>query len=553
MSNKDLRLQCDITSSNVTLGSGNKGTNKIVMRLVNTGDDSIQFSGRGAQGTLFLMYSVGTRATDFVATDEESSAVQIMPAAGWQQNPYKNLSGQVTWSYRLPQTVLSGKEETSLTITNFECNTDPGKAKLTVRVTVTGYDNFEKPFDIDKKTTDELQILYFRANPPQIITEKDRRDFVVEWNTIKAGTVKLYKADQLIATLKEGPGGFQNGERFSYPDQNLSLTFVYKLVALDATDPDKRQERQISVAVVEPGFRRVDGFRSRFGYPSVLCNMDDVKLYSIFVNQGKPCLCSSAYPVVVWEVETAEVPDNMATSPAAYLGNQLWLVGGSAADTTNFSNQVWLYSPESGAWTQQADVPWKPRMGHVCVVRENRVWILGGLDANGNALKEVWSSGVNGDWKQHAAAAWPARCMHAAILFNKKLWVYGGVTEPFGDPLDDMWTSSDGETWNSYTAIPRVDDKPAGKPLGCALQELKHELNLLGTFREGTITEAKRFILDEGQQTWSGSGIPEEKAWHRQGGNTFSLTSVQYKGLVFLRSLNYQVADNPTSLNLFVP
>src|SRR4029077_13482708 len=109
---------------------------------------------------------------------------------------------------------------------------------------------------------------------------------------------------------------------------------------------------------------------------------------------------------------------------------------------------------------------------------QNRFWVLGGLDANGNALKEVWSCGENGDWKKHAKPDWPARCMHAAIArkghnsvdpvggksFGSKMWIYGGVTEPFGDPLDDMWTSSDGETWQQDTTIPEYKNKqPIGK------------------------------------------------------------------------------------------
>ena len=548
MANKELRLQCDLASSNVILGAGHKGTNKIVVRLTNTGDD-IQFSGRGAQGTLSLAYAVGTQATDFVATDEEASAIQVAPAAGWQQNPYKNLVRQAIWSYRLPSLVLKAKEETSLTITGFECNTDPGKAVLTVKVAVTGYDNFEKSLDVEKKTADELQILYFRANPPQIITQKDRSEFVLEWNTIKADPVKLYKADQLLYT---GTGEYQNGKKFTYRHQNLSLTFVYKLVAVDATDPDKRQERQITVEVVQRGWHRVDDFRNKFGYPSVFCNMDDLRLYGIFVNEGKAALCSSTHPVVVWKVETTEVPENMATSPSAYLGNRLWLIGGSAADTTNFSNGVWLYSPESGTWTKQTAPPWKPRMGHVCVVSKNHVWMFGGLDAEGKALKEVWSCSVEGDWKRHADALWPARCFHTATFFNGKFWVYGGFTQPFSDPLQDLWTSADGETWQSYAAVPKVDGKP-GKPLGCALQELNGKLNLFGTFRKETNADAIRFILEEGQQTWLDSKVPIEQAWDQQELNTFSLSCTQYKGLAFLRSLNYEVVNNPTDLNVFVP
>ena len=553
MTNK-LPLKCENASSNVVLGAGHKETNNLVVRLANTSDKSLEFTGRGALGTLFLTYSVGTQAKDFVATAEEASGVKVAPEADWQPYPYKNVSNQVTWSYQLPRVILKPKEETSLTVTNFECNTDLGNAQLTVRVTVTGYENFEQTLDVPKKETGELQILYFRANPPQIITKEDRTKFVLEWNTIKAAKVKLYKADQCVDTVQEGTRGFKNGTRYPYSEQKPSFTSVYKLEALDATDPNKKQPQETTVQVFESGWHKVGDFRERFGYPSVLCNMGGVKLYGIWVRQGKACLCSSEYPVVVWAVETATVPDKMATSPAVCFNNQLWLVGGSTADSTNFSNQVWAYSPESGEWSPRADALWTPRMGHACVVMQNRVWVLGGLNADGKALNDVWSGGVNGDWTKHAATAWPARCMHAAIVRQGKIWIYGGVTEPFGDPRDDMWTSSDGVKWDNDTPTPKYENnQPIGKPIGCALQELNGKLNLLGTFRDRDITKDLRFIFNDGQRTWKENQLPEEGAWYPQEENTFSLLSAEYKGLLFLRSLNYEIANNPTDLNVYVP
>ena len=550
MSNKQLQLDCVLDPCNVTLGPGHKGTNKIVVQLKNTGSDDIQFQGRGAQGTLSLLYSVGNQAADLVADDAESRDVQIVPAAGWDVKDYTNLSGQVTRIFRLPPVVLKSKAETTLTITNFVCGTDPGKLKLTVQVAVTGYDIFEKAFDVEKKTTDELQILYFRAKPPQILTPKDRDDFVLEWNTIKATSVKLYKAEQLVDTLKVNTRDFKNGTKFSYGDQQPSMTFHYRLVALDATDPDNRQEKETTVQVIRAGWYKLDDFRRQLGYPSVLCNMDGVKLYGIFVKAGKARLCSSEYPVAVWNVASADVPANMATSPAVSFGNQLWLVGGSSSDPRNISNQVWSYSPASGKWSQRPDALWTRRMGHACVVHNNRLWVLGGFGEDGNALKEVWSCGVNGDWKQHTTALWPARCMHAAIAYDGKMWVYGGVTEPFADPLQDMWKSSNGDNWEEDDSIRK---QPTGKPLGCALKEVNGELTLFGTFREGNITEARRFTFDAGQKTWNKSSIADELAWHRQGVTTFHLLAAEYKGVIFLRSLNQETRDNPTTLNMFVP
>jgi hypothetical protein len=550
MSNK-LQLDCRLDPCNVTLGTGHIGTNKIVVQLKNTGDDDIQFSGRGAQGTLSLVYSVGNQAADFVAGDAESHAVQIVPAAGWEVKDYINLSGQVTRPFRLPSVVLKKKDQTTLTITDFECGTDPGKLKLTVRMEVTGYDPFEKTFDdIEKKTTDELQILYFRAKPPQILTPEDRAEFVLEWNTIKATSVKLYKAGQLVATLKVGEREFKNGTMFSYKDQKPSMTFHYRLVALDAKDPGNEPAKQTIVQVIEPGWYKLDDFRKQLGFPSVLCNMNGVALYGIFVKEGKARLCSSEYPVAVWNVASADVPANMATSPAVSFDHQLWLVGGSASDPKNLSNQVWSYSPKSGKWSQSADALWTPRMGHACVVRDDRLWVLGGFGADGNSLKEVWSCGVNGDWKRHAPAPWPARCMHAATVYDGKIWVYGGATEPFADPLPDMWKSTNGENWEEDDSIRK---KVTGKPLGCALKEINGELTLFGTFRDESTTEALRFTFDAGQKTWNKSSIAAESAWHRQGATTFHLLAAEYKGLVFLRSLDYRTADNPTSLNMFVP
>ena len=71
--------------------------------------------------------------------------------------------------------------------------------------------------------------------------------------------------------------------------------------------------------------------------------------------------------------------------------------------------------------------------------------------------------------------------------------------------------------------------------------------------RKANITEARRFTFDAGQKTWNKSSIADELAWHRQGVTTFHLLAAEYKGVIFLRSLNQETRDNPTTLNMFVP
>jgi hypothetical protein len=263
--------------------------------------------------------------------------------------------------------------------------------------------------------------------------------------------------------------------------------------------------------------------------------MNGVKLYGIFVKQGEACLCPSAYPAAVWDLENAAVPEKMATSPAVCFTNKLWLVGGSTADPRNVSNQVWSY--KEGLWSKHA---------------------------NGNALNEVWSSDMQGKWQRHPlppSAAWSPRCMQAVTIFQNRIWMYGGVSEPFGNPLEDIWKSPDvkegtpwdGATWEPYKFKPQHLGQPIGKPLGCTLQVVNGQLHLFGTFSSGTSTNSMNCLLLESQARWSSSLIQLENSWDQQGGNTFSLLSTEYKGLVFLRSLNYQTADNPTSLHVYVP
>ena len=534
------------------VGAGKKGANRFHVSVKNTGADSVTFSGIGFRGALSLECSIGTQAEHLLATLEEASEVKVEPPEDWEPEEGKMVPGEALWSFRLPNEVLTPQQATVLTVSNFECNGDPGKARVTLRVSITGYNPFEQTFHVEKQLTAELQLLYFEADPPLLIKEAQLK---LEWNVINAGSVVLYKWDKQLATFNAGEqNSFKNGERFTYRKERPSLTTEYSLVAIDKADPKIRKERKVTVHALKPGWHKIDDFRQHYGYPATLCNLNDAKLYGIFVADGKARLCSSAYPAAVWDVENLHIPERIATSPAVCFGGKMWLVGGSAADPNVCSNEIWSY--EKGSWTQH-DIPgWSPRMGHGCVVHDNRIWVLGGMDEGGNTRNEVWSSDMKSRWKLHYEYyKWGSRCMAAATVFGGMIWLYGGVKEPFGDPWDDMWTSANGDNWSQYSTLPDV-----GQPLGCSLQVLKtgedkgsERLHLLGTFRRPTETKNYQCILEEGQRLWDNNMIATEQSWDKQGANTFSLASAQFNGLVFARSLNYETLNNPTSLHVYVP
>ena len=77
------------------------------------------------------------------------------------------------------------------------------------------------------------------------------------------------------------------------------------------------------------------------------------------------------------------------------------------------------------------------------------------------------------------------------------------------------------------------------------------KLNLMGSFRLQTTVKAKHLVLEEGQETWTINELREP--WYQWDLNTFSLSAVEYRGLVFLRTISYQTEDCPTKMTLYIP
>lgn len=550
-----LPITCEIleSESNVEVGSGKKDTNKIVVKVTNTSGKTISFSGRGAKGRFCITISIGKGPENLVATSEESTAITIQAPNNWQPNPYKNRDGQATWSYRLPKPVLAGNETAKFTLTNFESHTDPGKAKITIGAKISGYDEYKTTLEVEKKA-EQFDLLYFTADPPYIITDDDRNKFKLTWNAVKAQRAVLYGNNAQLEQFQKGNGGFQSAKPFTYDEEKPSFTTIYKLVVTDEADESKRKEQQVTVQVLTPGWHKVAFFR--YGNPSMLCNMDGVKLYGIFIKEGKGSLYSSEYPLSGWTLESSYIPDGMQTSPSVCFHNKLWLVGGSTADPDVRNNEIWCYEKDSGEWRKQECVPWTVRMGHTCVVFNNKLWVLGGNDETGASVNEVWAADLNEgegelNWKKSTAEAkWEPRCMFAATVFNNKIWLYGGAKEPFGTPLKNIWSFSGEGKWQEYEINPSE-----GEPIGCALQVIKHKLNLFAALRRDNSVVARKCVLSKVQQLWRSSEIPET-AWLDQAENTFSLISVDYRGHVYLIWQDYKIYNEVSRqlfLNIYLP
>jgi hypothetical protein len=141
---------------------------------------------------------------------------------------------------------------------------------------------------------------------------------------------------------------------------------------------------------------------------------------------------------------------------------KMWIMGGwynGRLPGHSASNMVW-WSTDGATWAQATKkAGWTPRIAAGVVVFKERMWVLGGTEnyyfGDQKSLKnDVWSSADGKEWKlETAAAGWAPRAYHAAVVHDGKIWVYGGGNYvPAYEAYNDVWSSSDGVTWEKVSA-----------------------------------------------------------------------------------------------------
>jgi hypothetical protein len=159
-----------------------------------------------------------------------------------------------------------------------------------------------------------------------------------------------------------------------------------------------------------------------------------------------------------WTRVTQEAPWLHGDLPTTMVfDNKMWIMGGwynGRNPGASASNQVWC-STNGSDWTQTAAAaPWAARCGAGGAVFKNKMWIIGGTEQyyygdDGSLLNDVWSSSDGVTWEPATLnAPWSPRAYHQVLAFDDKLWVLGGGSYTPGLwSLNDVWNSSDGVTW----------------------------------------------------------------------------------------------------------
>ena len=113
-------------------------------------------------------------------------------------------------------------------------------------------------------------------------------------------------------------------------------------------------------------------------------------------------------------------------------------------------------------WYLQSDtVGFMERMDHEMVVYNDKVWSIAGIKSNSDGktyYNDIWSStdGINFSQQQYNAN-FSHRSGHEVVVFDDQMFLIAGFTVTKNGSLtvtinvNDVWTSTDGITWNSKT------------------------------------------------------------------------------------------------------
>lgn len=167
-----------------------------------------------------------------------------------------------------------------------------------------------------------------------------------------------------------------------------------------------------------------------------------------------------------WTLEVGDAPwEGRHTAGYVVHRDRMWIVGGDC-NQGHYQNDVWA-SEDGVHWDCITDsVPWAPRALHHTAVFRDRIWVMGGQtmggfveDADDCFYRDIWCSEDGRAWDRVTPDEpyWCARGMiGGSAVLNGRLWILGGGTYDTPRRRDrnyynSVWSSADGVLWTSHT------------------------------------------------------------------------------------------------------
>lgn len=151
-------------------------------------------------------------------------------------------------------------------------------------------------------------------------------------------------------------------------------------------------------------------------------------------------------PNAPWAASSGAFPNE-----AQFISNSTNLTTFAIISGRGGDRQVYSTTDQGTTWTLLTSSPgWVARAGFRVIRRSSTYYLMGGRNAAGTLLNDVWTSTDGITWTQATAAAgWSAREYFSIAALTSTIAVAGGDS---GSLEDDVWTSTDGASWTQQTA-----------------------------------------------------------------------------------------------------
>lgn len=163
---------------------------------------------------------------------------------------------------------------------------------------------------------------------------------------------------------------------------------------------------------------------------------------------------------VDWELVTESAGwSPRIASGAVVFKDHMWILGGTVnyffgEDDNCVQNDVWR-SADGKHWELVCEnAPWSARAYHQVVVKDGKMWLLGGGDylPNHHAKNDVWCSEDGVNWTLVTDnAPWEPRMWFSSVVYRDHIWVLGGWSKA-RDNFGDVWVSKDGLNWTELVS-----------------------------------------------------------------------------------------------------
>jgi hypothetical protein len=164
-----------------------------------------------------------------------------------------------------------------------------------------------------------------------------------------------------------------------------------------------------------------------------------------------------------WTPFSGQNPSVLLTATGVTSRGRVWLVGAGSYDSN-----CYVYSFDGTSWMQVAVTPQGPlaRNAFSAVgAFGDYLCAVGGmpLGQDNQPTNQVYTWSGGSTWTRRATPPWKPRIYPGIAEFNARLWVCGGIQSLSGAPvpLNDIWSTADGDTWAPGSRVPWDQDECA--------------------------------------------------------------------------------------------